>query len=76
MLSALDEGQLTMKRLSALALIIGGSTIGLVGGDQTTKTEEKQVITTPGGTETKKITTEDKKTGELKDPAPSTEAPK
>jgi hypothetical protein len=65
-----------MKRLLASALIIGVSTFSIVGCDQATKTEDKQVITTPGGSETKTIRTEDKKSGDLKEPTPSTEAPK
>ena len=66
-----------MKRFLALALLIGGSTLGLVGCDQTSTDKKTEEVNTPGGKV--KATTETKieKSGDAKDPAPSTtEAPK
>jgi hypothetical protein len=68
-----------MKRFLASAFIIGVSTFGVVGCDQTTKTEDTTKTTGPGGSDTKKIIVEEKKSGDAKDPAPVTppvEAPK
>ena len=79
MLSFLLEGQRNMKRFLASALIVGVSTFGLVGCDQKTETKDQKVITTPSGSEKITTTTEDKKTGDAKDPAPATppvESPK
>ncbi len=46
----------------ALALVFGG-----VGCAETKKTESETKVTTPNGTDTKKTTVEEKKTGDLKD---------
>ncbi len=80
MLSTPLEGQLNMKRLIASALLVGVSTFGFVGCDQTTKTESVTKTSGPEGSDTKKVKVEETKTGDAKDPAPSTpsttEAPK
>ncbi len=77
MLSTPSQGQQIMKRLLASALIIGVSTFGLVGCEQ--KTEDKVVkeSTTPGGGKVKETTdVKTEKSGDAKDPAPSTGEPK
>ena len=79
MLSFLSEGQQTMKRFLASALIVGVSTFGLVGCDQKSEVKEQTTVKTPAGTDTITKTTEEKQTGDAKDPAPTTppvEAPK
>jgi hypothetical protein len=65
-----------MKRFLASALIVGVSTFGLVGCDQTTTEKKTDEVNTPSGKV--KATTETKieKSGDAKDPAPSTDAPK
>jgi len=65
-----------MKRLLASALLIGVSTFGLVGCDQKAEEKSTTTTTTPGG---KVTVTDDKKiekSGDAKDPAPSTGEPK
>ncbi len=79
MLSFLSEGQQIMKRFLASALIVGVSTFGLVGCDQKSEVKEEKTVSTPSGTDKVTTTVEEKKTGDAKDPAPSTppvEAPK
>jgi hypothetical protein len=67
-----------MKRFIASALIIGVSTIGLVGCEQKSEVTDQKVIKTPGGTDTVTTKIEEKKTGDAKDPAPApaTDLPK
>jgi len=63
-----------MKRFIALALLVGVSTFGLVGCDQTSTDKKTEEVNTPNGKV--KATTETKieKSGDAKDPAPSTSA--
>lgn len=65
-----------MKRFLASALIVGVSTFGLVGCEDTSKVETKTTTETPSGTTTEKKTEEIKQSGEAP-PAPATtpEAP-
>lgn len=69
-----------MKRFLASALIVGVSTLGLVGCEQTSSDVKKEEIKTPGGSTTVTTKTEVEKSGDHKDPNPSTpatpEAPK
>ena len=67
-----------MKRLLASALIVGVSTFGVVGCDQTTQVKDEKTVKTPNGSEKITNTTEIKKTGDAKEPAPTTppDAPK
>ena len=75
MLSFFSEGQRTMKRFLASALIVGVSTFGLVGCEQKSEVKDEKTIKTPTGTEKVTTTTiEDKKTGDAKDPAPTSPA--
>ena len=76
MLSSPNEGQPIMKRFLALAFLIGGSTLGLVGCDQTSSDKKTEEVNTPGGKIKTETETKVQKSGEAKDPAPSTEAPK
>jgi hypothetical protein len=56
-----------MKRILVPALILGVlSMFSVVGCGETTKTEDTTKVTTPGGTDTVKQTTEEKKTGDAK----------
>ena len=79
MLSSLIEGQSTMKRFLASALIVGVSTFGLVGCEEKSEVKTTTEAKGPEGsvkeTDTKKI----EKTGDAKDGAPTpapVEAPK
>jgi hypothetical protein len=70
MLSSANKGLSSMKRFLALALLIGGSTLGLVGCGETSSDTKKEEIKTPDGSTTVTTKTEVEKTGEHKDPAP------
>jgi hypothetical protein len=80
MLSSLIEGQRNMKRFLASALIVGISTFGLVGCEEKSETKTTTESKTPTGSETVTTTTQDKKTGDMKDggatPPPVVEPPK
>ena len=81
MLSSLIEGQHTMKRFLASALIVGVSTFGLVGCEEKSEVKTKTESTTPGGSETVTDTKKIEKTGDAKDggamaPSTPTETPK
>jgi hypothetical protein len=52
--------------LSAVLLVMGGL---FVGCDQKDTTSSETKVSTPSGTETKKVTVEDKKSGDMKDNA-------
>ncbi len=66
-----------MKRFLALALIIGVSTFGLVGCEEKAAVKTETTTTTPGGGKIKEVDEHKiEKSGDAKDPAPSTEAPK
>ncbi len=55
-----------MKRLLASALIVGVSSIGLVGCEEKTEKKETTTVTTPKGSDTVTTTTTEKKTGNEK----------
>jgi hypothetical protein len=76
MLSSPNEGQSTMKRFLALALLIGGSTFGVVGCTETTEVKKVEEVKGPEGT--KKITdkTTIEATGDQKGTTPTPETPK
>ena len=76
MLSSPNEGQSTMKRFLASALLLSVSTLGFVGCDQKTETKDVKTVETPGGKATETIKVEEKKSGDMKDPAPAVEPPK
>jgi hypothetical protein len=80
MLSSPIQGPPIMKRFLASALIVGVSTFGVVGCDQTSSDVKKEELKTPTGSTTVTTKTEVDKSGDHKDPAPvtppSTEAPK
>jgi hypothetical protein len=78
MLSLHIKRNLNMKRFLAAALIVGVSTFGLVGCEQKSEVTDVKTIKTPTGTDKVTTTIEEKKTGDAKDPAPTTtpETPK
>jgi hypothetical protein len=65
-----------MKRFLASALLVGVSSFGLVGCDQKTEVKEEKSIKTPGGEVKEKDVKTIDKSGDAKDPSPSTDAPK
>lgn len=68
-----------MKRFLASALILGASTIGMVGCEEKSKVEDVKTIKTPSGSDKVTTTVEEKKTGDAKDNATTpttTDAPK
>jgi hypothetical protein len=56
-----------MYRTLVCLLCLCGLTLGTLGCAEKSKTQQQTKIQTPGGTETKTVTVEDKKTGDLKD---------
>jgi hypothetical protein len=68
-----------MKRFLAIALLLGASTVGMVGCDEKSKDEVTEKIKTPTGEVEKKVTVEEKKSGDQKEtekPAAPVETPK
>jgi hypothetical protein len=59
-----------MKCLLAAALIVGVSSLGLVGCDQQTEVKKETTIKTPTGSTTETIKDTVKKTGTDKEPTP------
>jgi len=60
-----------MKRIAVCCLFVLGMSLGMVGCAEKTQVKEQTKVTTPGGTDTKTTTVEDKKTGdERTDTAP------
>jgi hypothetical protein len=60
-----------MKRIAVCCLFALGMSVGMVGCAEKTKVEKKETVTTPGGSDTKTTTVEEKKTGdERTDTAP------
>jgi len=55
-----------MKRVLASVLMLSVVSVGLVGCGEKTKVEKKTTVSTPGGSETTKSTTETTKTGDKK----------
>jgi hypothetical protein len=76
MLSTPIEGQLTMKRFLASALIIGVSTFGLVGCEEKKEVETVTKIKTPEGDKTITDKTTVESTGDQKGTTPVVETPK
>ncbi len=78
MLSSPNEGLPTMKRFLALALLIGGSTFGVVGCDQKSRRPRRaRRSRLLGGSTTIKDKETVEKTGDHKtDATPSPETPK
>ena len=58
-----------MYRIAVCLLCLGGMTFGIVGCAEKTKVEKTTKVQTPGGTDTKTITIEEKKTGDQKENA-------
>ncbi len=55
-----------MKRILALALIIGVSSLGLVGCDQKSTEKEHSEVNTPNGSVKKDVKVEETRTGDQK----------
>jgi hypothetical protein len=55
-----------MKRIAVCCLFALGMSVGMVGCAEKTKVEKKETVTTPGGSDTKTTTVEEKKTGDEK----------
>ena len=55
-----------MKRILASVFVLSVLSIGIVGCGEKSKVEKKTTVTTPGGSETTKSTTETTKTGDKK----------
>ena len=60
-----------MKRILVCMLCVLGLSVGLVGCGEKTSVQKTEKVTTPGGTDTKKTTVEETKTGDLKDNPPA-----
>ena len=56
-----------MLRTLMSLFCVGGLTIGTIGCAEHTKTKETTRVETPGGSDTKTVTVDEKKTGDLKD---------
>jgi hypothetical protein len=55
-----------MKRILASVFVLSVLSVGIVGCGEKSKVEKKTTVTTPGGSETTKQTTETTKTGDKK----------
>jgi hypothetical protein len=58
---------LIMVRTLACLFCLGGLTLGMVGCAEHSKVKEQTKVETPSGSDTKTVTTEEKKTGDMKD---------
>jgi hypothetical protein len=61
-----------MKRILVCILFVFGLSAGIVGCSEKTQVKKTETVNTPGGSDTKTTTIEDKKTGDMKDNAGST----
>ena len=56
-----------MKRIAVCCLVALGMSLGMGGCAEKTQVKETKTVTTPGGSDTKTTTVEEKKTGDQKE---------